>query len=579
MIRNRFQKMSVLFVMALLIFASMGTVSGVQAQSADEQDLESEPGVLIVSVRSGSPADKAGLVRGDVILIADGIEVNLAQELADVVLAKQPGDDSRLLVLHGGVETEVSVVLGERNGRTYLGVIPYYAEMLPPVPGVAGDGEAMEEPDVEQAPDDESADATDSEEEPAVEETVSESDADVRFAASVLEVVEESPAAMAGLAVDDVIMAVDGNALVDEEDLIDLIAQLEPGTEIELNIERDAETMTVDVVLGANPAAPDRAYLGVRFVPIPIEAAADADDAPVAGGDAADDDAADDDAAGEDAEEEEVDPQEMDVEPDLDARIAASIFEVLEGSPAEIAGLLEGDLITAVDGDVLLDEQELVDLIAQLEPGTEIELTVERDGQEIGINVVLAASPGGLDRGFLGIRFMAVPMIMAATGDGSDNQDEDGPGGLGADKAGEDDDEYADDDDAGASEESDDDGDDECGGGFYHHRRPHAMPHYRNHRGRMHPGGRMPFHHHLHEDDDCDLEEMDHGHHGSYMPGALDLNELMHYFMAEIGVDLPDDMEVEDLMRIVMRRMGKELPDDVEVEDLMHLFMQKMHGQ
>ena len=123
MIRNQAQKTAVLFIVALLLSLSLGSVAGVQAQSSADSDTEAEPGVLILSVRSGSPADKAGLVRGDVVLVVDGNEVNSAQELADVVLAKMPGDGARLLLLHGGVENEVSVILGERNGRTYLGVV------------------------------------------------------------------------------------------------------------------------------------------------------------------------------------------------------------------------------------------------------------------------------------------------------------------------------------------------------------------------------------------------------------------------------------------------------------------------
>jgi S1-C subfamily serine protease len=53
----------------------------------------------------------------------------------------------------------------------------------------------------------------------------------------------------------DVIVAVDGKEIVNENDLADIIAREEPGSTAEFEIVRDGEHETVDVELGSRPAA------------------------------------------------------------------------------------------------------------------------------------------------------------------------------------------------------------------------------------------------------------------------------------------------------------------------------------
>ena len=54
--------------------------------SAAPVHLADEEGVLLLSVRENSPADKAGLVRGDIVLAIDDEKVDDAQALAAAVL-------------------------------------------------------------------------------------------------------------------------------------------------------------------------------------------------------------------------------------------------------------------------------------------------------------------------------------------------------------------------------------------------------------------------------------------------------------------------------------------------------------
>ncbi len=66
---------------------------------------------------------------------------------------------------------------------------------------------------------------------------------------------------------------------------------------------------------------------------------------------------------------------------------------IIAGSPAEAAGLKDGDIITAVN-DTLIDEvHPLQDLLVQYAPGTSIKLTVIRDGSTITITLELGIRP------------------------------------------------------------------------------------------------------------------------------------------------------------------------------------------
>lgn len=65
------------------------------------------------------------------------------------------------------------------------------------------------------------------------------------------------------------------------------------------------------------------------------------------------------------------------------------------GSPAEQAGLREGDVITAIDGREIDSQTALADLIGQHRPGDEVRLTVLRGSQQQQLTVRLGSQPAG----------------------------------------------------------------------------------------------------------------------------------------------------------------------------------------
>lgn len=74
-------------------------------------------------------------------------------------------------------------------------------------------------------------------------------------------------------------------------------------------------------------------------------------------------------------------------------RGTAQVSEVMDGTAADEAGLEAGDLITAIDGQELDDALQISNIIGAKQPGDTVELTINRDGETMTMEVVL----GGFD--------------------------------------------------------------------------------------------------------------------------------------------------------------------------------------
>ena len=81
------------------------------------------------------------------------------------------------------------------------------------------------------------------------EETAAEHGVDVTEGALIVEVDPDSPAASAGLQVDDIITAVDGDVVDEERTLRDRLFAYEPDDTVTLTVLRDGETIEIDVTL------------------------------------------------------------------------------------------------------------------------------------------------------------------------------------------------------------------------------------------------------------------------------------------------------------------------------------------
>ena len=72
-------------------------------------------GVKVTGVRPGSPAEKAGVRAGDVIVKFGGVDVTTLEDLTFVLRGKRPGDEVQVVLLRDGREETVRAVLGDRR--------------------------------------------------------------------------------------------------------------------------------------------------------------------------------------------------------------------------------------------------------------------------------------------------------------------------------------------------------------------------------------------------------------------------------------------------------------------------------
>jgi len=80
---------------------------------AQSFQLKEPDGALIATVEPGSPADKAGLKPGDVVLAFNGQEIDDPNKLPRLVAATKPGQSAMLRIWRNGNAEEVKFVAGE----------------------------------------------------------------------------------------------------------------------------------------------------------------------------------------------------------------------------------------------------------------------------------------------------------------------------------------------------------------------------------------------------------------------------------------------------------------------------------
>jgi S1-C subfamily serine protease len=373
-------KRRVLF--SVLMVALLAVTLSVPLASAQSEQ-PSEPGLVIVRVDADGPAAEAGVKRGDILLAMDGQEVNRPLDWFRALRGLASGEDVELAVMHGDDKRTLTATVAERNSRAWLGLQVYLG---------GAEDVADSEPLLL----------------PLVTPTVG---------AQVIEVVDDSPASAAGLQVDDVITAVDGNPLDGEANLADVIGGYAPGDEVTLSVTRpgaEEETLELSVTLGENPDDADKAFLGIRYARSAMFDMQEMPEgfAPFFG-------------------------QEMPftlpldrLAPDQDTmpgRVmteGAVVLTVVELGPAEKAGLQAGDVITAIDDEAVDGPEALVDAVTSRQPGDTVVLTVTREGEDdaIEIEAVLGEHPDDPEKAYLGVSIGAFMMRMHGQGRGTDGQ-------------------------------------------------------------------------------------------------------------------------------------------------------------
>jgi serine protease Do len=88
-------------------------IQDVNPDLAGAMGLPTADGVLVSDVEPGSPADKGGIQRGDVILTVDGKKTNSSTQLRNLIAEAGANKKVELAILRGGKPQTLAVMLGE----------------------------------------------------------------------------------------------------------------------------------------------------------------------------------------------------------------------------------------------------------------------------------------------------------------------------------------------------------------------------------------------------------------------------------------------------------------------------------
>ena len=369
---------------------------------------EKEEGILVTKVIAGTPAERAGMQKGDVIVTAGDHRVQGPATLLDALAAAGVGGKLVLGVMRAEDTLQLEVLLASRENPAGTG--PDRDEMGGEERG-GQDTQARLEREIrtelrrleagEEGP------VAEGTSEPNPRETTrvfgqNEGEAEILEALRALgyaadpesqpdtapqpepgflgvmldgltitDTVPESPAQAAGLRSGETLRAIDGEPIDSLSALGEMLAQRSAGTSCTIGLAGPLGEREVVVTLGARPEEFERETL-------------------------------------ESPEETGQEPEPFfSAESDASeqrAFLGIGLFEedgrvmverVLAGTPAELAGVQVGDRIVKLRGRGIDSTEELLDLLGKLKIGKTYPLVVERDGRKVRLNATLAPRPSG----------------------------------------------------------------------------------------------------------------------------------------------------------------------------------------
>jgi predicted metalloprotease with PDZ domain len=202
--------------------------------------LDEGVGVLVDRVVAGSPAEQAGLESGDVILAIDDEKLGGNRDLTRLLRDRNPGDEVKLTIQREGKQRRLKATLGERPQRQV-------------------DGRGLGDAEIWRWFDGDEKDTRLILRDLGLNKltrgylgivAVDEgADRDRRQGAAIGEVVENSPASRVGLAVDDLIVAIDGKTIDGTEALEQFLDETKPGDEIKVRVVRGGKEQEFTIEL------------------------------------------------------------------------------------------------------------------------------------------------------------------------------------------------------------------------------------------------------------------------------------------------------------------------------------------
>lgn len=361
---------SLLVAGTLILVLGLGVVAGVAityfgflsrpsiAKAAQPSEINRNSGILVAGVINNSPADQAGVVRGDILQKVNDENVNTFIELNQLLAGLSDGSDLDLTVVHGDEILTLSTTVDENFSRSELGIEP------------CGFGTSEKGFFPLQS-------------------------SKLMRGATIIKVIPDSPAEDAGIDEGDIIISVDGKVVGLEENLSELISTYQPGDRVTIEIKKSRQDLEeIEIELGEHPEEANKAYLGIEYIPVEISMGGETQ------------------PFNHNQRHFRFMPFDKLAPFELPEGVEKGVIirDVQSDSPAEEAGLREGDIITAIDGQALEKPNDLITTIKDLDPGDKITLTIFRlkDREEMTLKVELGENPSKSGAAYLGVNVVGL---------------------------------------------------------------------------------------------------------------------------------------------------------------------------
>jgi serine protease Do len=194
---------------------------------------KNEKGAIIKEIMKGTPAEKAGLKADDIITAINGVAINSAEELTQEVGKYMPDTKITISYLRNQQTENTTVILATNNRAThrnyqFIDTMVFNMDdmfkMLPPERN-------------EWAP-----------KPRKLQLGVGIQDMENSKGVKITSVTENSPAALAGIKKDDVILSVNGTSLTDINDLRRILNETKEGDKWKIDYERGNKKTSTEVV-------------------------------------------------------------------------------------------------------------------------------------------------------------------------------------------------------------------------------------------------------------------------------------------------------------------------------------------
>lgn len=236
------------------VFGGSGSRIGISVRDLRDADVSAArlarpEGVVVDAVQPGTPAERAGVKSGDIVLEIDGERVRGARHFSRLVQESPAGRAVQLVINRSGARQTLSVTpeegaLGSLDLDELRNRIAQRMGNLPPDMGPrAGTGR--------------------------IGLTLMPLSAQlaahfgVRAGVLVSEVVADSPAAQAGVKAGDIITSVNGRAVGSPMEVSERLRAIDPGATVELTLSRDKQEVRARVRLGEGRRPRDRDAIGI----------------------------------------------------------------------------------------------------------------------------------------------------------------------------------------------------------------------------------------------------------------------------------------------------------------------------